>query len=36
MPVNRDPVKRADRTYELDDTIALRNNSVLGSCGTLS
>jgi len=34
MPVNRDPVRRADRTYELKDTIALRNDSVLGSCTT--
>jgi prepilin-type N-terminal cleavage/methylation domain-containing protein len=25
MPVNADPVKRADRTYELKDTIAMRN-----------
>jgi hypothetical protein len=32
MPVNRNPVTRADRTYELKDTIALRNDSVLGNC----
>lgn len=25
MPVNADPVKRPDRTYELQDTIAMRN-----------
>lgn len=34
MPVNRDPVKRPDRIYELQDTIALRNDSVLGNCST--
>jgi prepilin-type N-terminal cleavage/methylation domain-containing protein len=34
MPVNRDPVTRAGRTYELQDTIALRNDSVLGNCST--
>jgi prepilin-type N-terminal cleavage/methylation domain-containing protein len=34
MPVNRDPVKRPDRTYELQDTIALRNASTLGNCGS--
>ena len=34
MPVNRNPVTRADRTYELQDTIALRNDSVLGNCST--
>lgn len=34
MPVNRDPVKRPDRVYELKDTIALRNDSVLGNCST--
>ena len=34
MPVNRDPVRRASRTYELDDKIALRNDSVLGNCST--
>jgi prepilin-type N-terminal cleavage/methylation domain-containing protein len=32
MPVNRNPVTRADRTYDLQDTIALRNDSVLGNC----
>jgi len=32
MPVNRDPLTRSERTYELKDTIALRNDSVLGSC----
>jgi prepilin-type N-terminal cleavage/methylation domain-containing protein len=32
MPVNRNPVTRADRTYNLQDTIALRNDSVLGNC----
>ena len=32
MPVNRDPVTRAGRTYELQDTISLRNDSVLGNC----
>jgi len=34
MPVNRDPVTRAGRTYELQDTISLRNDSVLGNCST--
>jgi prepilin-type N-terminal cleavage/methylation domain-containing protein len=34
MPVNRDPVTRSSRTYELDDEIALRNDSVLGNCST--
>ena len=34
MPVNRDPVTRASRTYELQDTISLRNDSVLGNCST--
>lgn len=34
MPVNRDPVTRPGRTYELQDTIALRNDSVLGNCST--
>lgn len=31
MPVNRDPVTRAGRTYTLRDTIALRNDSVSSS-----
>jgi prepilin-type N-terminal cleavage/methylation domain-containing protein len=34
MPVNRNPVTRASRTYELQDTISLRNDSVLGNCST--
>jgi hypothetical protein len=34
MPVNRDPIARPGRTYELQDTIALRNDSVLGNCTT--
>jgi prepilin-type N-terminal cleavage/methylation domain-containing protein len=34
MPVNRDPIIRAGRTYTLQDTIALRNDSVLGNCST--
>src|SRR5262249_2094301 len=34
MPVNRDPLTRAGRTYDLQDTIALRNDSVLGNCST--
>jgi prepilin-type N-terminal cleavage/methylation domain-containing protein len=34
MPVNRNPLTRADRTYDLQDTIALRNDSVLGNCST--
>lgn len=34
IPVNRDPVTRADRTYELKDTIALRNDSITGTCST--
>ena len=32
LPVNRDPVTRPSRTYDLQDTIALRNDSVLGNC----
>jgi type II secretory pathway pseudopilin PulG len=32
MPVNRNPLTRADRTYTLEDRIALRNDSVLGNC----
>jgi hypothetical protein len=34
MPVNRNPTTRSGRTYELQDTIALRNDSVLGNCST--
>jgi prepilin-type N-terminal cleavage/methylation domain-containing protein len=34
MPVNRNPTTRASRTYDLQDTISLRNDSVLGNCDT--
>lgn len=32
MPVNRDPVKRPNRTYELKDAIALRNAPPPSAC----